>query len=450
MPSRKFKHVGPDMPIIGFTGALGSGCSFISRLLQEHYPFAYCSLTQPIRDYIAANKLPDSPEQKQDVGNQLRKEKGLDHLVVAVLNSMEAELGRKGVAKPQGLLVDGIRNTAEAMALRQWPHFYLFAVQAEYETRKRRLRSTGIIKDDEAFASLDHRDSEELLPNGQQVKKCNYLSDVILINDEDFSRSADRRRKRHVDNIYQRYIEPILRMAKGNPYVEHYPNSQEALMTAAYVESKRSSCLKRKVGAVIASPEGEIIAAGHNDVPEGSKPCLDEPSYLWCARDVLQEKWGARMKHCPNCGKEIVLNTKCPNCGAPIGVFSKRCPKCRQDPMLETFKCACGCSVFGEFVPGKTPDAGKLLDVCRSVHAEENAILSLSRNGVRLPKGCTLYTTTFPCNLCANKIVMAGISKVVYAEPYITKEAKKILEDRTIQVIRFEGVKSSAYFRFYP
>jgi len=60
-----------------------------------------------------------------------------------------------------------------------------------------------------------------------------------------------------------------------------------------------------------------------------------------------------------------------------------------------------------------------------------------------------LYTTTFPCNLCANRIVAAGINRVVYAEAYTMKESKEILRRGTVEIQKFEGVKSTAYFRLY-
>jgi len=60
-----------------------------------------------------------------------------------------------------------------------------------------------------------------------------------------------------------------------------------------------------------------------------------------------------------------------------------------------------------------------------------------------------LYVTTQPCNLCSNKIVSAGIKKVIYAEPYSMKESAEILENGGVQTERFEGVKSSAYFKLY-
>ena len=47
------------------------------------------------------------------------------------------------------------------------------------------------------------------------------------------------------------------------------------------------------------------------------------------------------------------------------------------------------------------------------VHAEHNAILNAGRNGVQL-KGCTLYSSAYPCHNCAQAIIQSGIVKVVY------------------------------------
>ena len=92
----------------------------------------------------------------------------------------------------------------------------------------------------------------------------------------------------------------------------------------------------------------------------------------------------------------------------------------------------------------------KNLDICRSLHAEENAIINLARNGGAVPLDrCTLYTTTYPCRLCANKIVNLGIKRVIYLEPYPDPEAKVILETGGPKDEFFEGITFKAYSRVY-
>ena len=89
----------------------------------------------------------------------------------------------------------------------------------------------------------------------------------------------------------------------------------------------------------------------------------------------------------------------------------------------------------------------KLLELCRALHGEESAILNLVGRGVDLTDS-TMYVTTYPCNLCANKIVQAGIKKVIYFEPYPVEEAKKIFKDADIVSEPFEGVTFRAFFKF--
>lgn len=44
-------------------------------------------------------------------------------------------------------------------------------------------------------------------------------------------------------------------------------------------------------------------------------------------------------------------------------------------------------------------------------------------------RGATLYTTTFPCHLCAKHIIAAGLDRVVYVEPYPKSKAKNFYSD---------------------
>ena len=64
------------------------------------------------------------------------------------------------------------------------------------------------------------------------------------------------------------------------------------------------------------------------------------------------------------------------------------------------------------------PLNSKYLFVC---HAELNAILNCAMGSVR---GCTVYTTLFPCNECAKAIIQAGITEVVYmSDKYATTDS---------------------------
>jgi deoxycytidylate deaminase len=81
---------------------------------------------------------------------------------------------------------------------------------------------------------------------------------------------------------------------------------------------------------------------------------------------------------------------------------------------------------------------GLLMDITeygRAAHAEMEALLSCARSGVST-RGCTLYSTTFPCHNCAKHIIAAGIARVVYVEPYPKSQASDLFGDS----IRVHGI----------
>ena len=69
-----------------------------------------------------------------------------------------------------------------------------------------------------------------------------------------------------------------------------------------------------------------------------------------------------------------------------------------------------------------------LLEFGRMIHAEMSAISDAARLG-RALIGTTMYSTTFPCHMCARQIVAAGIERVVYLEPYPKSQAAELYPD---------------------
>lgn len=94
----------------------------------------------------------------------------------------------------------------------------------------------------------------------------------------------------------------------------------------------------------------------------------------------------------------------------------------------------------------------KRLEYARSLHAEENAILQAARFGGMGISGGTIYTTTYPCELCSKKIYQAQLKRIVYTEPYPESLSETIfLKDgvRQILIEQFEGVKSPSFHRLF-
>ncbi|HEX2954457.1 MAG TPA: cytidine/deoxycytidylate deaminase family protein [Bacillota bacterium] len=75
--------------------------------------------------------------------------------------------------------------------------------------------------------------------------------------------------------------------------------------------------------------------------------------------------------------------------------------------------------------------SGTQAEVCRGVHAEQNAIIGA---GLDRASGATLYTNSFPCTVCAKLIIQAEIVRVVVGGGYPDREGIKLLKKAGIQV----------------
>jgi len=81
--------------------------------------------------------------------------------------------------------------------------------------------------------------------------------------------------------------------------------------------------------------------------------------------------------------------------------------------------------------------SGERHELCRGLHAEQNAILQAAFHGISI-KGATLYCTHHPCIICSKMLINAGISKIVYLEGYSDPLAKEMLDEAKIEVVRFK------------
>ncbi len=80
--------------------------------------------------------------------------------------------------------------------------------------------------------------------------------------------------------------------------------------------------------------------------------------------------------------------------------------------------------------------SGERHELCRAVHAEQNAIIQAAYHGVSI-KDATLYTTHQPCIMCAKMIINAGIKKVVYGKKYADERGLEFLKEAGIEVVYF-------------
>lgn len=422
-----------EVLVFGLTGAFGSGVTSLGKALEAKRQFHTITISNIIKESWRAAQRgefgDDHPEatrepvkgELQDCGDAFRL-KNPAYWVQQVVAQAQAQ---DGVIRR--LAIDGIRNPAEVRWLRErFKNFFLVAVDAPPDVRWERLRDTepwqGLLRRD--FDAASARDIEAPQEWGQRVQQCVDIADYVITND-----GALRNPAAHLLKGASDLIELI---ESGKP--GRRPSDAESFMHMAYATSTRSACLKRGVGAVVVRPGGvrpiserfalhsaiTPIAVGHNDKPDWMAPCYER--YGGCFRDQWREEQmkGDDWKNCPRCGSAIKKK------GWPYVCSNKRCET--QNALINV--------VF--------PDRG--MSHCTAIHAEVRAILNAK--GADLA-GAHLYTTTFPCFSCAGQIIQAGITTVVYVEPYPDADARDLLRDHGIETVRFSGVKSLAFPRLF-
>jgi len=87
--------------------------------------------------------------------------------------------------------------------------------------------------------------------------------------------------------------------------------------------------------------------------------------------------------------------------------------------------------------------SGERQELCRGLHAEQNAIIQAGLHGVSL-KGGTLYVTLAPCVTCAKMIINAGIERVVFQDAYPDQLALELLTQARIEVVRWPAPSAGA------
>ena len=142
------------------------------------------------------------------------------------------------------------------------------------------------------------------------------------------------------------------------------PNWDEYFMEMAEVAKKRSTCMRRKVGAVIVK-DNRILATGYNGAPKGIRHCGE----TGCLRENLN-------------------------------------------------------------IP-----SGERHELCKGLHAEQNAIIQAAVFGAAI-EGGTIYTTLSPCILCTKMIINSGIKRIVLREDYNDQLSKELLQESGIEIAK--------------
>lgn len=333
----------------------------------------------------------------QTGGNLLRKAYGNEIMAEYALN----QIGRHRLALDKDLadfskelprvayLVDQIKHPDEVMLFRMVYRnlFYLIGVMSIHEDRKSRLVDEGL-KDD-LIESIMNRDRKEIPKFGQQLEKSFKLADYFMHNPLGDTELIPAQAKRFFSLIH------------GDNGVT--PTKHEHAMYVAYSTALKSSCLSRQVGAVITDKQNRVIAVGTNDVPQYG-------GGLYATESLVDDRCFKVRGICENNAEKTLRKQRIRE-----GIVKEFPAIFPDDKLRDAASKKIDEIVDLVFAQSGIPD---LIEFSRAVHAEMDAIVSLSRGGGGSTIGASLYATTFPCHNCARHIVAAGIEKVYYIEPY--------------------------------
>jgi dCMP deaminase len=90
---------------------------------------------------------------------------------------------------------------------------------------------------------------------------------------------------------------------------------------------------------------------------------------------------------------------------------------------------------------------GERHELCRGLHAEQNAVIQAAYHGVSV-NGAMMFCTTQPCSICTKILINAGIKEIVYIEPYEDELAAQLIDEaglkmRQVEIPRKYGRNSS-------
>ncbi len=237
------------MIVIGLTGPNGSGKGVLADFLKVR-SFVFHSLSDEIREELAARNVPVTRENLVRIGTELRAKEGTAVLAERVIAKLDRDRNH---------VVDSIRHPAEVEALRQFGGFTLLRVEASPELRFDRLKARAREGDPDtwdAFKALDVREAGSGDANAQQIRSVEEMADYVLVNDGTISE-------------FEADSAALVSKLIGN---FRRPGWDEYCMSIARVVASRSNCVKRKVGAVIVKDK-RIISTGYNGTPRGTKNC---------------------------------------------------------------------------------------------------------------------------------------------------------------------------------
>ncbi|HUP61890.1 MAG TPA: deaminase [Thermoanaerobaculia bacterium] len=400
--------------IFALAGPVGTDFDFVAATLSDSlktvsYSSEVLKLSRFLRDYelrdgLLTIDLSSTFEDKrirehQRAGNALRE--ALDDnaaLAIRAIGAISethvaAQEGGKPVYKEprrHAYILNSLKRPEEVHQLRQvyGAGFFLIGVVSPRSARIQKLAS-GIAKS-RGTANVDRwlKAATDLvdIDEGEDSEYGQKLSDTFPMADLFVAFGADAQKSR--EDVREQ-VKRFVRLIMGAN--DTTPTAAESAMFHAFGAAVRSGSLARQVGAALTNAAGDIVSVGCNDVPKAGGGIYREGEH-YDHRDIRKER-DSSQEHEEEIVKEV------------LDAFEKRGWLSGKPTVSEAIASLEKARVVN------------LLEFMRAIHAEMDALLTAQRNGVSALHA-TLFCTTFPCHECAKLIIGAGISRVVYIEPY--------------------------------
>lgn len=393
--------------VIGIVRPLGTDSSGVVECIRDslqgfNYSVEFIKVSRQIlcdfADESSFKNEYDRISYYMDLGNKIRKETKDSSILMKGVSKYIYEnyhINNQNPSRRVAYIVESIKHPEEVDFLRRTygDGFHLIGISDSYENREKYLMRRKRMSNKKAIELLE-RDDNDKEKNGQHTRDVYQQADYFI--------NAGEKKAEIEASVFR-----LLDLLFGASFIT--PTFEEYAMFRAYVASLRSADLSRQIGAVVATPEHEIIAEGVNDCPKAFGG-LYWPYYK---NGEFRDDEGGRdytLKYDTNKKEQAILI----------------------ENILETLELEKSEENIRKV---KAAGVGALTEFGRVVHSEMEALMMCARNNVST-RGCEMYVTTFPCHNCAKHIIAAGIKRVVYIEPY---PKSKALEFYKIEIAHNPG-----------
>ncbi len=360
--------------------------------------------------------------------------------------------------KPTKIVIDSLRNSLEIMFFKErYSAFYMIATKEgshknKEEVIKRLPTTLNSIEKEKISQQLIDLDITEYQTNdyskgkfgSPDVYNCIQKSEIHIVNNSNQS-------KLNSEDFFtvQEQILKIISLILQPGIIT--PSARERCMQVAYNAKLNSGCISRQVGAVVTDSNYSIKAMGWNDVPHGQTPCIlrDANDYLIeKPLNVIHYSDFERGENIDSIDVDFKYKNKEPN-NFPNAVKAYYNDKNLSvgNADLEGKNCSfCFKTIHNCYETERNQVHTK------SLHAEENAMLQITKYGGQALNGGILFTTASPCELCSKKAMQLGIKKVYFINPYPGISLPQILKynrDYEMELISFSGAIGKSYNRLY-